>query len=152
SGVPAQRAQPVAQSRAARRARRPQPNGALVFDATGIGNSAGLRALYDFFHPYASTLGPSGRVVVLGTAPEHANCAREATAQRALEGFVRSVGKEFGKGSTAQLVYVAPGAEDAIESTMRFLLSAKSAYVSGQVIRVGPAPVAVPEDWDVPLR
>jgi 3-oxoacyl-[acyl-carrier protein] reductase len=130
----------------------PPPNAALIFDATGIGDSTRLRALYDFFHPYARTLYPSGRVVVLGTAPEHASSAREATAQQALEGFVRSVGKEFGQGSTAQLVYVAPGAEDAIESTMRFLLSAKSAYVSGEVIRIGPAPVAAPEDWDLPLR
>src|SRR5262245_47857060 len=89
----------------------PPPNAALVFDATGISDSTHLHALYDFFHPYARTVSPSGRVVVLGTPPEHANCAREATAQRALEGFVRSVGKEVGRGSTAQLVYVAPGAE-----------------------------------------
>ncbi|MBO0871685.1 MAG: 3-oxoacyl-ACP reductase, partial [Micromonosporaceae bacterium] len=127
-------------------------NAALVFDATAIGDSTRLSALYDFFHPYARTLRPSGRIVLLGTAPEHATSAREATAQRALEGFVKAVGKEVGRGSTAQLVYVAPGAEDAIESTMRFLLSAKSAYVSGQVIRIGPAPVAAPDDWEVPLR
>jgi 3-oxoacyl-[acyl-carrier protein] reductase len=52
---------------------------------------------------------------------------------------VRSIGKEVGKGATAQLVYVAPKAESAIESTLRFLLSPKSAYVSAQVIRIGPA-------------
>jgi 3-oxoacyl-[acyl-carrier protein] reductase len=34
-------------------------------------------------------------------------------------------------------VYVAPEAETAMGSTLRFLLSPKSAYVSGQVIRVG---------------
>lgn len=129
----------------------PPPNAALVFDATGIGDSGRLRALYDFFHPYARALYPSGRVIVLGTSPEHAGDAREATAQRALEGFVRSVGKEFGRGTTAQLVYVAPGAEDAVESTLRFLLSAKSAYVSGQVIRIGPATVSAPASWESPL-
>jgi 3-oxoacyl-[acyl-carrier protein] reductase len=123
----------------------------LVFDATGITDSTGLRALYDFFHPVARSLGPCGRVIVLGTAPADCATPREATAQRALEGFVRSVAKEFGRGSTAQLVYVAPGAEDAIESTLRFLLSAKSAYVSGQVIRVGPATVTAPADWVRPL-
>jgi 3-oxoacyl-[acyl-carrier protein] reductase len=129
----------------------PPPNAALLFDATGIADSSRLRALYEFFHPYARALYPSGRVIVLGTAPEHAADAREATAQRALEGFVRSVGKEFGRGTTAQLVYVAPGAEDAIESTLRFLLSAKSAYVSGQVIRIGPAAVGPPANWETPL-
>lgn len=129
----------------------PPPNAALVFDATGIADSTGLRALYDFFHPHARALYPCGRVVVLGTPPELAPNSRAATAQRALEGFTRSVGKEFGRGTTAQLVYVAPGAEDTIESTLRFLLSARSAYVSGQVIRVGPAEIDVPGDWDRPL-
>jgi 3-oxoacyl-[acyl-carrier protein] reductase len=128
------------------------PYTGLVFDATGITDSTGLRALYDFFHPAARSLRPCGRVVVLGTAPEDCANPREATAQRALEGFVRSVAKEFGRGSTAQLVYVAPGAEDAIESTLRFLLSPKSAYVSGQVIHVGPAAVTTPASWVRPLE
>src|SRR5206468_2184178 len=64
---------------------------------------------------------------------------------------VRSLGKEVGRGATAQLVYVAPGAEGAMESTLRFLLSAKSAYVSGQVIRIGAGEVVTPDDWDRPL-
>ncbi|GAA3939114.1 3-oxoacyl-ACP reductase [Actinoplanes auranticolor] len=126
-------------------------HGALIFDATGILDSAGLRALYDFFHPAARSVLGSGRVVVLGTAPELCGPAREATAQRALEGLVRSIGKEFGRGVTAQLVYVAPGGEEAIESTLRFLLSGRSAYVSGQVIRVGAGPATAPADWDRPL-
>ncbi|MFI5915606.1 3-oxoacyl-ACP reductase [Dactylosporangium sp. NPDC051541] len=124
---------------------------ALVFDASGITDSTGLRALYDFFHPVIRSLRPSGRVILLATPPELCTSAREATAQRALEGFVRSAGKEIGRGSTAQLVYVAPGAEEATESTLRFLLSGRSAYVSGQVIRIGPATVDVPDDWDRPL-
>ncbi|WP_238008300.1 3-oxoacyl-ACP reductase [Dactylosporangium sp. AC04546] len=126
-------------------------NAALIFDATGIVDSGGLRSLYDFFHPVIRTLAPSGRVIVLGSPPELCANAREATAQRALEGFVRSVAKEVGRGTTAQLVYVAPGAEDAVESTLRFLLSGRSAYVSGQVVRIGPATVDVPEDWEQPL-
>ncbi|HEY2670254.1 MAG TPA: 3-oxoacyl-ACP reductase [Rugosimonospora sp.] len=124
-------------------------NAALVFDATGITASPGLRALYDFFHPYARALYPCGRVVVLGTAPERCATAPEATAQRALEGFVRSVGKEFGRGTTANLVYASPDAD--LESTLRFLLSARSAYVSGQVIRVGSGPGTAPANWDKPL-
>ena len=34
---------------------------------------------------------------------------------------------------------------------MRFILSAKSAYVDGQVFRVGAADSAPPADWDKPL-
>jgi 3-oxoacyl-[acyl-carrier protein] reductase len=124
---------------------------AEVYDATGITDSSQLRGLYDFFHPYARSLTPSGRVIVLGTPPEVCEQPRAATAQRALEGFVRSVGKEFGRGTSANLVYVAPGAESVLESTLRFLLSTRSAYVSGQVVRVGPATSAAPADWDRPL-
>ncbi|MFF5297385.1 3-oxoacyl-ACP reductase [Paractinoplanes globisporus] len=125
--------------------------GALVFDATGITDSGGLRALYDYFHPVARSLMSSGRVVVLGTPPSAAGTPREATAQRALEGLTRSIGKEFGRGITSQLVYVAPGGEAAVESTLRFLLSGRSAYVSGQVIHVGAGNAPSPADWDRPL-
>src|SRR5205814_813900 len=86
------------------------PHAALVFDATGITSSERLDALYAFFHPVARTLRPCGRVLVLGTTPALAATPAEATAQRALEGFVRSVGKEFGRGITAQTVYLAPDA------------------------------------------
>ncbi|GAA5157558.1 MULTISPECIES: 3-oxoacyl-ACP reductase [Amycolatopsis] len=127
--------------------------GALVFDATGITDPAQLRELYLFFHPVIRKVGACGRVVVLGTPPELAE-GRERIAQRALEGFTRSVGKELKRGATVQLVYVAPGAEEAAESTLRFLLSAKSAFVDGQVVRVGtegiPA-VPTPENWEKPL-
>ncbi|WP_354700958.1 FabG-like 3-oxoacyl-(acyl-carrier-protein) reductase [Paraconexibacter sp. AEG42_29] len=112
---------------------------ALVFDATGITDSAQLREVHAFFHPVARRVQSCGRVVVLGTAPEDCEDPRHATAQRALEGFTRSFGKEVGGGSTVQLVYVAPGAETQLASTLRFLLSARSAYVSGQVVRIGKA-------------
>jgi 3-oxoacyl-[acyl-carrier protein] reductase len=124
---------------------------ALVYDASGIQSSGDLRKLYDFFHPVIRRVEASGRVLVLATPPETSESPRQAIAQRALEGFVRSVSKEVGKGATAQLVYVAPGAEGAMESTLRFLLSGKSAYVSGQVIRIGAGEVANPGDWDHPL-
>jgi 3-oxoacyl-[acyl-carrier protein] reductase len=126
---------------------------ALVFDATGVADSAQLHALHRFFAPVLRSLAPSGRVVVLGTPPGEAGNARAQTAQRALEGFTRSIGKEVGRGATVQLLYVAPGAEANAESTLRFLLSARSAYVTGQVIRVGPldGDPPVPADWERPL-
>ncbi|MDM4721883.1 3-oxoacyl-ACP reductase [Micromonospora sp. WMMA1363] len=128
---------------------------ALVYDATGITDSTGLRQLYDFFHPHARSVLPSGRVVVLGTRPEECRSPREATAQRAVEGLTRSIGKEFGRGVTAQLVYVTrdgdAGTPTSLEATLRFLLSGRSAYVSGQVIRVGAGRAEPPADWRRPL-
>jgi len=126
---------------------------ALVFDATGIADSTELVELQRFFYPAVGRLQRSGRAVVLGTPPEEAGSVPAQIAQRALEGFTRSLGKEIGgRGSTAQLVYVEPGAEDQLESTLRFLLSPKSAYVSGQVIRIGKGVAPSPKiDWDQPL-
>jgi 3-oxoacyl-[acyl-carrier protein] reductase len=126
-------------------------SGALVYDASGIQDSAGLKAIYEFFHDTIRSLGPSGRLVVLGTPPELAESRAQAVAQRALEGFVRSAAKELRQGATGQLVYVAPGAESNAESTLRFLLSARSAYVSGQVIRIGAGEKTDPQDWEQPL-
>ncbi len=44
-----------------------------------------------------------------------------------------------------------PAGEEALESTLRFLLSGRSAYVSGQVIRVGPTNLDRPASWDQPM-
>ncbi|MCW2867670.1 MAG: fabG 10, partial [Marmoricola sp.] len=110
---------------------------ALVFDATGISEAGELIALQQFFTPLMRKLTTSARVVVLGTVPERAASAGERIAQRALEGFTRSLGKEIGGGSTVNLLYVAPEAEGTLESTLAFFLSPKSAYVSGQVVRLG---------------
>ncbi|GAB2759725.1 3-oxoacyl-ACP reductase [Nocardioides salsibiostraticola] len=126
----------------------------LVFDATGITSAADLNALRDFFTPLMRSLESCARVVVIGTPPEQVS-GSERVAQRALEGFTRSLGKEIGRGSTSQLVYVAEGAEAAATSTLAFLLSPKSAYVSGQVIRIGAhktkkAPAVT--DWIKPLE
>jgi 3-oxoacyl-[acyl-carrier protein] reductase len=127
---------------------------ALLFDATGIADSTELVELQRFFYPAVGRLQRSGHVVVLGTPPSEAGSARAHTAQRALEGFTRSLGKEIGgRGSTAQLVYVSPGAEDQLDSTLRFLLSPKSAYVSGQVIRIDKGVAPLPEiEWERPLE
>jgi 3-oxoacyl-[acyl-carrier protein] reductase len=111
----------------------------LVFDATGITDSAELHVLRDFFGPLMRSLETCPRLVVLGTPPELVG-GGEKVAQRALEGFTRSLGKEVGRGGTVQLVYVAPDAEDGVLSTLAFLLSPKSAYVSGQVVRIGATP------------
>jgi 3-oxoacyl-[acyl-carrier protein] reductase len=113
---------------------------AVVLDATGIADPAGLRAIRDSLRPLVRRLTECGRVVVLGVRPDPADI-HQAAAQQALEGFVRSLGKEIGRGRTVQLLRLAPGA--AADSTLDFLLSPKSAYVSGQVIEVGPAADAV---------
>jgi len=128
--------------------------GGLVYDATGITTGAGLKGLHEFFTPLLRNLGASGRIVVVGTTPDQIGSVNERTVQRALEGFTRSLAKEMQRGGTVSLVYLSPDARPAatgLESTLRFILSGKSAYVDGQVFYVGAADSTPPADWDKPL-
>jgi 3-oxoacyl-[acyl-carrier protein] reductase len=121
--------------------------GALILDGSGIARSEDLRQVHSALSPVIRSIAANGRLLVLGTPPEACEDPRAAAAQRALDGFVRAAAKELGRAATGQLVYVEPGAEDNAESTLRFLLSARSAYVSGQVVRVGAGDAPAPQDW-----
>ncbi|WP_405571868.1 3-oxoacyl-ACP reductase [Streptomyces sp. NBC_01167] len=110
-----------------------QSPAALILDATGVTSAAGLAEVHSALHPAVRSLGTGGRVVVLGS-PLSADDHHQAAAQQALEGFTRSLGKELGRGRTANLVRLTAPA--AAASTLRFLLSPKSAYISGQVIEI----------------
>src|SRR2546430_17703359 len=79
----------------------PGPNAALIFDATGIGDSSGLHQLYDFFHPHTRGLYPSGRGFPVGTPPGARGTAPEAAPPRPLRGSVRSTRPELGPASTS---------------------------------------------------
>jgi 3-oxoacyl-[acyl-carrier protein] reductase len=126
---------------------------ALVLDASGIDSSERLIEAWEFLHPTIRRVRASGRLVVLGTPPEDCATPTEAIAQRALEGLVRAVGKEIKRGATAQLIYVRAGAESGVESTLRFFLSPKSAYVSGQVVRIGRSVAKSGKvEWEQPLN
>ncbi|MFC7894915.1 3-oxoacyl-ACP reductase [Streptomyces sp. NPDC057381] len=124
---------------------------AVVLDATGVRDVDTLAEVHAALHPVVRSVATSGRVVVLGAPLDPAD-HHQAAAQQALEGFTRSLGKEIGRGRTVNLVRLTDA--PAAESTLRFLLSPASAYVSGQVIEVGPAagsPTAVPDDAELPL-
>lgn len=106
-----------------------------IFDATNIKDVDGLKQVYEFFHAIARRMKSSGRVVIVAR-PEC--CTKDdvgfALAQRALLGFAKSVAKEFKKGVTANVLYTQIGAEHHLDHALRFFLSAKSAYVSGQSV------------------
>ena len=124
---------------------------ALVFDASGLTRFEQLIELRNFFQPAFKGLGKCPRVVVLGRPPESLKDTVAAAVQRSLEGFTRSLGKEIRRGGNVQLVYVGKGAEDQLEGALRFFLSPKSAYVSGQVLRLSASSAQV-KDWSRPLN
>lgn len=130
----------------------PEKVKALVYDASGIQSSTELEQLYYFFHENIRKVSKCGRIVILAKAVNSCGSIKQATAQRAILGFVKSLGKEVGKGSTVNLLYVEDGAEKNMESSLRFFLSARSAYVSGQAAKLSPSDhTVVPENWERPL-
>ncbi|MCB1239099.1 MAG: 3-oxoacyl-ACP reductase, partial [Tetrasphaera sp.] len=127
---------------------------ALVLDMTEIETPADLETLRAAVAPTLKTIQPTGRVIVIGRPVEEATSVAQGAARRAIEGIVRSIGKEMRAGGTANTVLVADGAEDAVEAPLRFLLSGRSAYVDAQVFHVATpvAPVEDPSDWAKPLE
>lgn len=123
---------------------------ALVFDASGLTRFDQLIELRDFFQPAFKGLAKCPRIVLLGRAPESLKDPIAASVQRSLEGFSRSLGKEIRRGGNVQLLYVGKGGEAQLEGALRFFLSPKSAYVSGQVLRLNACSEQV-KDWTRPL-
>ena len=106
-----------------------------IFDATNLKNSDDLTKVYEFFHAITKRIKPSGRVVVIARP---SCCTIDdigfTLAQQALLGFTKSLAKELKNGISANMIYVQIGAESHLEHSLNFLLSAKSAYISGQPI------------------
>lgn len=123
---------------------------AVVFDASSITDIDQLKQLREFFQPLLRSLDRSAHIVILGRAPEQLDDVLARVAQRALEGFSRSLAKELRNGGTLQLLYVAKEAEDQLEGALRFFLSPKSAFISGQALRLEACDSQV-QDWTRPL-
>ncbi|GAA1240725.1 3-oxoacyl-ACP reductase [Oryzihumus leptocrescens] len=125
--------------------------GAVVLDASAARAVGDLEAARAALVAGLKQLGPWGRVLLLGTPPAQLTAPAEAATQHALEGIVRSVAKELRDGATANLLLVAEGGETALAAPVRFFLSARSAYVDGQVLQVGPGAPEGAGDLDHPL-
>jgi 3-oxoacyl-[acyl-carrier protein] reductase len=125
--------------------------GAVVLDATGLTSPGDLASAHDFLAPAIKRLRASGRVLVLADPPADAESPAQAAARQAVDGLVRSIGKELLNGSTANAVYVPEGAEASLASPLTFFLSGRSAYVDGQLLTVSPADVPPGKDDEKPL-
>lgn len=132
----------------------------LVFDATGLRTRRDFDRLFAFFSTWGGAVVNGGRVVVLATPPDVAEqvvgskrAAEVAGLWQGLEGFVRSLGKELGrKGSTANLLWVVPGAEDGVAGPLRFFLSGYSSFVTCQPLRIGASVVSNRFKHESPLQ
>lgn len=112
--------------------------GALIIDASDLTKLDDLELVRQVLRPVMRGLEKSGRVIVVGPHPANAADSEARATAEALDGIVRTVGKELTGGSTANLIRVRPETrpEDLL-STLSFLISGRSAFVDGQTWEVG---------------
>lgn len=110
---------------------------ALIFDATGLQTVTDTDTLYGFFHDVIRSLDKCGRVVIISSIPEDQSDIASQAVVRGLVGFTKSIAKETGKkGATANLIQVGKGAESRAAGALRYFLSNRCAFVSGQTVTV----------------
>jgi 3-oxoacyl-[acyl-carrier protein] reductase len=130
--------------------------GAVVLDLSEATDPVELDVVRSLGGPAVKQLRKNGRVVIIGTDPATLTDVAEVATQRALEGLVRSLGKELRFGATANLVLARGDAFEGVRSATEFFLSGRSAYVDGQVVRVDeagtdPSDASVTSDASAPL-
>lgn len=117
--------------------------GALVVDATGVRTIAELEQVRQAVRPVMRGLDKSGRIIILATDASAVDGLEAKAVAQALDGINRTIGKELRGGATSNLIFTREGATAGdLASTLSFLLEGRSAFVSGQTWRVGPAKVA----------
>ena len=101
-----------------------------------------------------ATLPAGARVVTISRPATPDQSPATAAARQAVDGIVRSVAKELRGGSTGNGVVVVDGVPVIAPSALgalRFFLSARSAFVDGQLLTVDTDGGSLPLDWDRPL-
>lgn len=100
------------------------------------------------------SLTPCARVVVVSRNAAPLEDAAAAATQQGITALTRSLAKELRAGSTANGIVLAEGVTTgavSVGGALRFLLSARSAFVAGQLLEVSSDDGAAPQDWTRPL-
>jgi len=118
------------------------PIEALVIDATRYSDESCYQNLYSTVQQSLKSLSNNARVLLLANAANTKHNAQENAFSQALIGFTKSLAKEVGrKGSTANIILINRencntdnNVSIALAAPLKFFLSAKSAFVSGQAL------------------
>src|SRR5690625_193989 len=128
--------------------------GAVVLDLTDVTVPEDLSERVLTLGGVLRSLAPCARVVVLCRPATENDDPALAAARQGVDAMVRSLAKELRAGGTGNGLVLAEGvgAEAvSVGGALRFLLSARSAFVSGQLLRVDSTSGAAPADWTRPL-
>lgn len=127
--------------------------GGVVLDMSALRDPSELEQLRALGAPAVKRLARNGRVIVIGTDHDLLTDPAEVATQRALDGVVRTIGKELRAGATANLVYgPLTGGEDSVAHTVEFFLSGHSAFVDGQSVRIDENDLVANPDPSKPLQ
>ena len=108
----------------------------IVVDATGWTDLRALDELLAMLQPRIAQLKANDRIVLLSHATSGVDWQR-ATIAEALTGFCKSLAKELGsKGVTVNQLQVVTRGDEAALPWLAFLLSKRSAFITGQSIAV----------------
>ncbi|MEE6287248.1 3-oxoacyl-ACP reductase [Georgenia sp. MJ173] len=128
--------------------------GAVVVVLTDLTSPAGLGAPALALGAVLRRLAPSGRVVTVSRDADGATDPTVAAARHGVDGFLRSLAKELRAGATGNGVVLADEVSvqaPSAQGALRFLLSARSAFVDGQLLHVATGDGRLPTDWTRPL-
>jgi len=131
---------------------------ALIIDATSYVDENSYQQLYSKVQLSLKHLAENAKLLVIADAVSPKQSTQANTYSQAIVGFTKSLAKELGrKGSTANIVFIddhncitnkssdntlKSATSTALKSSLAFFLSSKSAFVSGQDIKVAPEKVA----------
>lgn len=116
----------------------------LLYITVGSEDISGLSELYNFVHDNLKSVKPNGRIIIVAKQWQEGVNPTEKAGLRALIGFVKALSKEVGKyGTTAQLVFSENPLffdqrqfMEKVMPVVHFILSKRSAFITGQVFEV----------------
>ncbi|MFY0642480.1 MAG: 3-oxoacyl-ACP reductase [Bermanella sp.] len=124
----------------------------VLFDATALKTTNDLSQLKAFFSKISKRLNTSSHIVILGLNPADCSDIQQASVMEALNGFTRSLGKEFGRKAVMVNVVYCQAVNSSITTPINFLLSHRGAYISGQPLYVNNKTTAhITQKWEKPL-
>ena len=127
--------------------------GSIVVVADDITEPGQFGAIIEQMPGVFKRLKAGGRVVTISRTSNNNSVAVNA-ARGGVEGFIRTIAKESRKGVTANGLILDDGVDitsPAAQTALRFFLSAKSAFVTGQTLRISTNDGELAQMWERPL-
>lgn len=122
-----------------------------LLDATELKTTEDLTQLKTFFATANKCLEKSSHVVIIGKSPSGLDNIEQAAVMESLNGFTRSLAKEYGrKGITANVLYT-DEINESLTTPLNTLLSNKATYISGQPLYIQGSSVTPKQNWEKPL-